>query len=284
MPEFLNFPIRGQKISMTVEVREHILHKSTPYQTIDIYDTEALGRVLFLDGHVQLATFDEHAYHEALVQIPMLSIANPKRALVVGGGDGGVLRELCKHKELERIDMVEIDQMVIEASREHLPTVNDGAFEDPRVMLNVADAFGFLKQVSEPYDLIVMDITDVYEGEDGALSERLFTDEFHQDCKAALSETGILVTQADNLVFCPYSLEGILMTLEGLFPKVGAYQALVPSFGGFSGFAWGSTQGQVARQFPETSLPLKYLNRTTWELAFSTLSFAPENLLGTMDR
>ncbi len=281
MSDFLTFPIRGVKISMSVEVKSHLLHKKTEFQTIDIYDTEALGKVLLLDGHVQLAEFDEHAYHEALVQIPMLSLADPKRALVVGGGDGGVLRELCKHSGLQRIDMVEIDHMVIDSSVQFLPEVSAGAFDDPRVKLHIADAFGFLKEVSEPYDLIVMDITDVYEGEDGALSEQLFTDEFHQDCKAALSETGILVTQADNLVFCPYSLEGILKTLRGLFPKVGAYQALVPSFGGFSGFAWGSKGGTVASSFPGASIELRYLNPVTWALAFENLSFAPGRLLGS---
>lgn len=280
MSDFLTFPIRGVKISMSVEVKSHLLHKKTDFQTIDIYDTEALGKVLLLDGHVQLAEFDEHAYHEALVQIPMLSMADPKRALVVGGGDGGVLRELCRHPGLQRIDMVEIDQMVIDSSIQFLPEVSAGAFDDSRVSLHIADAFGFLKEVSEPYDLIVMDITDVYEGEDGALSERLFTDEFHQDCKAALSETGILVTQADNLVFCPYSLEGILKTLHGLFPKAGAYQALVPSFGGFSGFAWGSKGGGVASSFPGASIDVSYLNSVTWALAFENLSFAPGRLLG----
>ncbi len=278
MSEFLTFPIRGQKISMSVEVKSHLLHRQTDFQTIDIYDTEALGKVLLLDGHVQLAEFDEHAYHEALVQIPMLSLADPKRALVVGGGDGGVLRELCKHSGLERIDMVEIDQMVIDSSLQFLPSVSDRAFDDPRVKLHIADAFGFLKEVSEPYDLIVMDITDVYEGEDGALSERLFTDEFHQDCKSALSETGILVTQADNLVFCPYSLEGILQTLHGLFPNVGAYQALVPSFGGYSGYAWGSKGATIPPSFPGSSISLKYLNAVTWALALEDLSFAPGRL------
>lgn len=281
MSEFLTFPIRGHKISMSVEVKSHLLHRQTDFQTIDIYDTEALGKVLLLDGHVQLATFDEHAYHEALVQIPMLSLADPKRALVVGGGDGGVLRELCKHSGLERIDMVEIDQMVIDSSTEFIPEVSLGAFDDPRVRLHIADAFGFLKQVSQPYDLIVMDITDVYEGEDGALSEQLFTDEFHQDCKAALSQNGILVTQADNLVFCPYSLEGILQTLHGLFPNVGSYQALVPSFGGYSGFAWGSKGATIRPSFPGSGIRLKYLNAVTWALAFEDLSFAPGRLSGS---
>src|SRR4028118_382960 len=96
----LTFPIRSDKLSMNVFVRDHVAHVKTEFQTIDIYDTDVFGRVLFLDGHVQLAEFDEHAYHESLVHIPMLSMPEPRRALVVGGGDGGVLRELVKHKSL----------------------------------------------------------------------------------------------------------------------------------------------------------------------------------------
>src|SRR5688572_17099164 len=119
-PTHLSFPIRGDKLSMRVAVKEHLHHQVTQYQTIDIYDTEVFGKVLLLDGHVQLSVLDERAYHESLVHIPMLSLDSPKRALVVGGGDGAVLRELCKHATLETIDMVEIDQGVIDACWEHL--------------------------------------------------------------------------------------------------------------------------------------------------------------------
>ena len=93
----LTFPIRSDKLTMSVAVKEHLAHRETEFQTIDVYDTDAFGKVLFLDGHVQLAELDEHAYHESLVQIPLNSIQFPKRALVVGGGDGGAIRELVKN-------------------------------------------------------------------------------------------------------------------------------------------------------------------------------------------
>lgn len=271
----LTIPIRGEKISMQVAVSEHVHHRVTPFQAIDVYDTEALGRVLLLDGHVQLSTFDEHAYHESLVHIPMLSIPSPSRALVVGGGDGGVLRELVKHKSLSRIDMVEIDAGVIEVSREFLPRVSDGALDDPRVQLRIQDAFPFLQLVREPYDLIVLDVTDVYEGEDGALSEQIFTEGFYRDCFAALSETGMIVTQADNHVFCPYSLAAILEMFGSVFPKVGCYQAAVPSFGGYSAFAWASKGQDMSLAMPDTrGLTLRYLNGATYGFALRMLDFA----------
>jgi len=260
---------------MSVEVKEHVCHRETEFQAIDVYDTEAFGLVLLLDGHIQLAELDERAYHEALVHIPMLSIDDPRRALVVGGGDGGVLRELCKHKSLERIDMVEIDRGVVEVSKEYLPFVSAGAFNDHRVNLHIRDAFGFLDRVFDPYDLIVMDITDVYEKEDGSLSESLFTDEFHNDCRDALTKKGLLVTQADNNVFCPYSMQGILDTFNRLFDRCGWYQALVPSFGGFSGYCWASKGEQVRTDFAykANDLELAYLSAMTYALAFERLPF-----------
>lgn len=266
----LTFPIRSDKLTMSVEVREHIASIQTDFQKIDIYDTECLGKMLFLDGHVQLSTFDEFAYHEALVHIPLLSVSEPKRALVVGGGDGGVLRELVKHSSLQEIDLVDIDKGVIDASRKYLPELSGGAFEDPRVNVKIEDAFAFLKRVEKPYDLIAMDVTDVYEEEDGELSERLFTNEFYSDCSAALSENGFLVSQADNHVFCPYSMVDLLSELGNVFPKTGSFQALVPSFGGYSGYVWASKFGSVANEFPQTkavALHLKYLNQTTYSFA-----------------
>lgn len=253
---------------MNVEVKAQVLHRQTPFQMIDIVDTECFGHMLLLDGHIQLAELDERAYHEALVHIPLLSVADPRRALVVGGGDGGVLRELVKHRSLEAIHMVEIDQGVIDAAREYLPFVSDGAYHDPRVTVFVEDAFPFVKQISEPYDLIVMDVTDVYEDEEGELSEQLFTAEFHRDCAAALSDRGFLVSQADNHVFCPYSMEQALEDLRSAFPTVGSYQALVPSFGGFSGYVWASKGATIQPTIPNVQgLDLAYLSATTYALA-----------------
>lgn len=261
---------------MTASVREHVSHRQTDFQTIDILDTDAFGRVLLLDNHIQLTELDEHAYHESLVQIPLLSMQNPRSALVIGGGDGGVLRELARHPTIEYVDMVEIDGGVIEECRRHLPSVSEGAFDDPRMHVHIEDAFPFVKQSQRKYDLIVADSTDTYEGEDGALSEMLFTDEFYRDCHRQLSDEGILVTQADNLLFCPYALEGIQAMFARVFPKTGSYQAIIPSFGGFSGYCWASKGAEPHVEFPTqraAELGLRYLNSATWQFAFSKLSF-----------
>lgn len=269
---FLTFPIRSDKLTMTVRVTESLCHRKTEFQTIDILQTDAFGRILLLDQHIQLAELDEHAYHEALVHIPLMSVQQPKRALVVGGGDGGVLRELVKYRSMQRIDMVDIDGGVVEESKRHLPFVSDGAFDDPRVCLTIGDAFPFVKENREPYDLIVVDATDTYEEEDGEISAALFTDEFYADCRRLLAPGGFVVTQADNLLFCPYSLDEISANFKRTFAHVGSYWAMVPSFGGFSGYCWAGDKPLVPRwQKPEFAT--RYLSELTYQMAFQPLPF-----------
>ena len=271
------FPIRSDKLTMTVDVSKQVVSHQSKFQKIDIYDSEVYGKILFLDGHVQLSAFDEKAYHEGLVWIPLLNLSNPESALIVGGGDGGVLRELCRHKGLKSIDMVEIDHEVIEVCRKHLPSLSDGAFDDPRVNLTIGDAFEFVKTTQNSYDLIVVDCTDVYEEEDGELSEMLFTNEFYQDIKKCLKKDGIVVTQADNPIYCPYSLEEIQKLYAGVFPAVGSYQALVPSFGGMSGYCWGSNGARLNPKWEKLApndVNFSYLNSATYDLAFASLNFS----------
>ncbi len=253
---------------MTVAVKDELCDVHSEFQRIQVLQTDAFGKMLLLDGHIQLTELDERAYHEALVHVPLLSVSSPKRSLVIGGGDGGVVRELCRHASLETIDMVEIDQAVIDACQLHMPSINDGTFSDSRVTVFVEDAFPFVKGVAEPYDLIVMDSTDTYEGEDGALSEQLFTEAFYEDCKRILSTDGFLVTQADNLLFCPYSLAEIRSVFEKVFPQVGSYFAIVPSFGGFSGYCWASHGPVVSPTLPAEAKILELKTLTAEAYAF----------------
>ncbi len=271
----VTYPIRGNHLQLSLEVRERLFYCESAYQRIEVLDTEIFGRALFLDGHIQLAEFDEHAYHEALVHIPLLSLVDASRALVVGGGDGGVLRELCRYPTIDRIDMVEIDQQVIEVCLRFLPNVSAGAFDDPRVGLTVGDAFQFVREDHPPYDLIVLDVTDLYEHEEGELSAELFGRKFYQDCERLLSPSGVLVTQADNHVFCPTTQARVLTTFNEMYAFSGHYQALVPSFGGFSGFCWASNGSPLAvLSEPDFSkLAFRYLNEDTYRLAFSPLHF-----------
>ena len=267
-------PIRSDKLQMSFSVKSTVYDEKTEFQQVTILDTEVFGKALLLDGHIQLTDFDELAYHESLVQVPALNLSNPKRALVIGGGDGGVIRELCKIPSMSHIDMVEIDTGVVEACKAHMPNLSNGAFEDPRVHLHLTDAFAFVKTLTEPYDLIVVDSTDTYEEEEGEISEMLWTETFYRDIARLLSESGFVVTQADNHIFCPYSTEEVLSLYKNVFPAAGFYFGLVPSFGGYSGFVWGSKGASLNKEMPTTSQSLGYLNPTNYALAFSDLRFS----------
>lgn len=273
--ESLEFPVRANHLELRVRVGKTVHRRRSKHQTIEVVDTLPFGRLLLLDGHIQLTELDEACYHEALVQIPLLSLDRPERALVVGGGDGGVLREICRCRTIRHVDLVEIDAEVIEVCREHLPSLSAGAFDDPRVRVHVADAFPFVKSGLEPYDLIVVDCTDVYEDEEGSLSEPLFTDEFYTDLLRLLTDRGIVVTQADNPVFCPYALHSTETIFQRVFPKSGHYIAVVPSFGGFSAFCWGSKGAEPSRTWPPSAAGagLKALTPEAWAYAFSALPF-----------
>lgn len=275
MHQTLTYPIRSDKFAHQVQVARVVHSEKTAFQQVDVIETECFGRMLLLDNHIQLATRDEHAYHESLVHVPLLNVPDPTRALVIGGGDGGVVRELARHKSLQEITMVEIDNGVVEICKRHLPSLSAGAYEDPRVNLVIGDAFPFMRENTTEYDLIVVDATDTYEEEDGELSEMLFTADFYRDCLKSLSSNGFVVTQADNPVFCPYSLDEIQKAFQAVFPRVGNYWGLVPSFGGYSAYCWASRGNSLRPELPSasTSLGLRYLNAETYRLGLQDLPF-----------
>ena len=273
--EIVTYPIRGTAFAHSVTVTEVLADVRSPFQRIEFVQTEAFGRMLLLDGHIQLTERDEAAYHEALVQVPALNLAKRERALVIGAGDGAVVRELLK-AGFGRVVMAEIDQDVIAASQMAWPELSAGAFQDERLELHLGDAFPFVKGLSETFDLIVVDSTDIYEEEEGELSEQLFTEGFYRDLERLLEPEGVLVTQADNPVFCPYSLEAVLATFGAVFGASGSYWSLVPSFGGYSAFAWGSKGRGLARRWADLSVEKRafgYLTPVRYDLGMSELPF-----------
>jgi spermidine synthase len=277
--QYLEFPIRRGRFAIRILVERTLVGLRSEFQRIEIFHTAAFGRTLFLDRHIQLTELDERAYHESLVHVPLLNTQNPRRVLVIGGGDGGVLREVLKHNTIQHVDLVEIDQEVIEVCRRHLPFLNEGVFEDARTEVSIRDAFDFVQEDHEPYDLIIVDATDVYEGEDGSLSEQLFTGPFYRRLLELLTENGFVVSQADNHIFCPYSLESIRANFKSAFPAVGSYFAVVPSFGGFSAFCWGSRGRSVSPKWPcpaGAGVDLAYLNEHSYNFGQSELPFMLE--------
>lgn len=207
---------------------EILFEKQTAYQSISIYQTNRLGRVLVLDGIIQTTEADEFIYHEMLTHVPMMSVEAPRRVLIVGGGDGGALREVLKHP-IEHVDLVEIDADVIASARTYLPFLNDSGrcFDDPRVHLVIEDAFKYLAAGRGEYDTIIIDSTDPV----GA-AEALYSDQFYRLCCDSLAPGGVLSAQDGVVFFQRDEASTTIASLTALGLNAGAYITAVPTYYG----------------------------------------------------
>ena len=223
----------GQRFRMA-----KLLHEvRTDHQHLVIFENPVMGRVMALDGVIQTTEADEYIYHEMLTHVPILAHGSAKRVLIIGGGDGGMLREVAKHGGVEHITMVEIDGTVVDMCKEFLPNHSKGAFDDPRLNLVIDDGMRFVATTTERFDVIISDSTDPI-----GPGEVLFSENFYQACRRCLNEGGILVTQNGT----PFMQLGEVQTTAGrlrsLFPDWHFYQAAVPTYiGGAMTFAWGAT-------------------------------------------
>jgi spermidine synthase len=209
--------------------------RRTRFQKLEVVDTVSYGRALFLDEKIQSAALDEFIYHEALVHPALVLHPRPRSVLVVGGGEGATLREVLRHRCVERAVMVDIDREAVEACRELLGPWHAGAFDDPRTELLHADARAWLEEHDERFDSIVVDITDPLAG---GPSYRLFTREFYQLVADRLTDQGTIAVQAESVDLSVLGAHlTVVATLRSVFSHAAAYQAHVPSFGETWGFA-----------------------------------------------
>ena len=162
----------------------------TEHQHLMIFHNAALGRVMVLDGVVQTTEKDEFVYHEMMAHVPLFAHGNAKQVLIVGGGDGGMLREVLKHQTVEQVTMVEIDNAVIEMAKQYLPNHSRGAFDDPRANIVIADGMDFVRDTEQTFDVIISDSTDPI-----GPGEILFTNDFYAQCQRILNPGGVVVTQ-----------------------------------------------------------------------------------------
>ena len=227
MPTFVE-SLHGEDAFQGFEITREVVTADTPFQKLQIFETKRLGRVLVLDGIVQTTEADEFMYHEMLVHVPLFACPDPKRVLIVGGGDGGSLREVLKH-DIEQVDMVEIDREVVDVCVEHLPALNNNGtiYEDPRAKLVIEDAFEYLKEVDEGYDVIISDSTDPV----GA-AEVLFSDRFYQLLKSHLKPDGIISLQNGVPFLQPAEPRNVLSALTRIGLNARFYTTVVPTYYG----------------------------------------------------
>jgi spermidine synthase len=208
-----------------------------------LFENTTFGRALALDGVLQTTEKDEFIYHEMLAHLPILAHGAVRRVLIIGGGDGGMLEEVLKHRGVERVTMVDIDDTVIELSKLHLRSICGEAFEDPRLDLVIADGVDFVKTCAERYDVIIVDSTDPL-----GPGEVLFTEAFYQSCKRCLTPGGVLVTQNGVPFLQGAELSGTIACLRPLFADATCYLATVPTYvGGPMAFGWASDDPALRR-------------------------------------
>ncbi|NLU51778.1 MAG: polyamine aminopropyltransferase [Clostridiaceae bacterium] len=210
----------------SIKVKKQLVSLESEFQRIDVFDSYDFGRILVLDGYLMLTEKDEFIYHEMITHVPMAVNPNIRDVLVVGAGDGGVVRELTRYDSIERIDMVEIDKLVVDVCKEYLPQTSC-KLDDPRVHIYYEDGVKFVERKIDEYDLIIVDSTDPF-----GPGEELFTKEFYGNCFKALKSSGIMVNQHES----PYypndalAVQNTHKNIKSVFPIALVYQAHVPTY------------------------------------------------------
>lgn len=256
----------------------------TAHQDLVIFENAAFGRVMALDGVVQTTERDEFIYHEMMTHVPLLAHGKAKRVLIIGGGDGAMLREVSHHRTIEQITMVEIDAGVVSFCKEYLPNHSAGAYDDPRLNLVIDDGVNFVTQTQEKFDVIISDCTDPI-----GPGESLFTSEFYAGCKQALNPGGIFVAQNGVCFLQQDEAINSHRKLSHYFSDVSFYQAAIPTYyGGIMTFAWAS-DNESLRQWDAATLESRFedagLRCRYYNPAIHVGSFAlPQYLLNALSR
>ncbi len=215
-----------ENVKFSLRVEQQLFSAESEYQRIDVFDSMEFGRVLVLDGDIMLTERDEFVYDEMITHVPMAVHPNPKNILVIGVGDGGVVKELTRYPSVESIDLVEMDPMVVEVCKKYLPN-NACQLDNPRVHIHYENGLKFLRRHESEYDIIIIDSPDPF-----GPSEGLFTKEFYGSCYKALKDDGIMVNQQGSPF---YREDAVAMQrshrrIASTFPIARTYQAHIPSY------------------------------------------------------
>ena len=213
-----------QNMGVSFLTTESLYSDQSPFQKIDIVDTVAYGKLLLLDGAVMTTDRDEFVYHEMISHVPMLAHPNPKRVLVIGGGDGGTVREIVKHPEVESVVLCEIDGLVVDACKTHFPNIA-GQLDHPKVTVRIGDGVAYMADEAADYDLIIIDSTDPI-----GPGEGLFTEAFYRNVHRALKPDGIMVAQTESPFLSRQVIEKVYPIYHRIFRDVHMYTGHIPTY------------------------------------------------------
>ena len=239
--------------------------------------TSTFGRVMALDDIVQVTTRDEFIYHEMMTHVPILAKGDVTNVLIIGGGDGGILREVLRHTGVEHATMVELDRTVVDLCQEHFPDISDGAFDDPRTDLIIADGVKYVAETDRRFDVVIVDSTDPI-----GPGEVLFTESFYADCHRVLKAGGVLVTQNGVPFFQPQEATNTFLRMGKAFADNGFYTAVVPTYiGGFMTLGWGTDDASLRdvalptlqQRFNAAQITTRYYSPEMHQAAFALPPF-----------
>ena len=267
-------------VDFSIKVQEHLYTAKSPFQQIDFFKSEEFGVFFTLDGLMMVNEKDEFIYHDMITHVAMATNPNIKRVLVIGGGDGGTVRELTRYSSIERIDMVEIDEMVVRACEKYLP-ITANQLKDERVSLYFEDGLKFIHGKEKAYDLILVDSTDPI-----GPGEGLFSEAFYKDCFKALSDEGILVNQHESPYYSNYAKEmkRSHKKIEKIFPISKVYQFHMPTYPsghwlfGFASKALDPIQDFKPEQWKAFGIKTKYYNTDLHKGAFALPTYVNQML------
>ncbi len=257
-------------------VSEVLYEQKTDYQHLIIFQNPYYGRVLALDGDIQTTERDEFVYSEMMTHTPLLAHGNAKNVLIIGAGDGCILREVLRHNTVEKAVLVEIDSCVVNLSKQFLPMFSQGAFEDPRAEVIIQDGCQYVKNAPQKFDVIICDSSDPF-----GPSAVLFTEEFYRDCHDLLTEGGIFVNQNGVPFMQASELPLTYNNRKASFKNVGFYLAAVPTYvGGFMTVGWASdsdyrnvTQAELESRLQNVQGDLKYYTPAVHKASFALPKF-----------
>jgi spermidine synthase len=261
-------------LGLTARVKETLYTGKSDFQDVAVLDTYEFGRMLALDGVFQTSIFDEFIYHEMIAHVPMFVHPNPKNVLIIGGGDGGSAREVMRHP-VERVEMVEIDGLVVEVSKKYLPEISSVLISGhPKFHLKIGDGIDHMAQATDCYDVIIVDCSDPI-----GPGEGLFTPKFYQDCYKALKADGLFVQQTESPFYHQPLIRRLRRDIAAIFPITRTYLAQIPLYpGGTHCFTIGSKKYDPLAvdtgKLPE--LATRYWNRDLQKSCFILPNFVQE--------
>ncbi len=272
----------NREMGFYLRATETLAVMHSPYQKIEIFESRAFGRGMYIDGCFMTSERDEFFYHENIVHVAGISHPNPESALIIGGGDGGTAEELLKYPGMKRVVLAELDETVVSLARQHLPKIHCGAFDDPRLEVRITDGKAFIESGSERFDLIVLDLTDPF-----GPAQALYTADFYTSCKHALNPGGALSLHLESPIHRPRAMNRIVKSLQSAFAVVRPYLVHVPLYGTWWAMACASDtldpaaldEATVEERITARGISrLQYYNGATHRAVFALPNFVRELL------